>query len=118
MQWVEEARKLKACVNDDDFEDQVKEYISVSLLYIDDLLKQKYTPDPRFTEADIKIAFTILNARYIRDLPTIITSEWDLMDDLLMADEGLFSRVYEKTKGYEIYVPRDMKNNYRLRGGC
>ncbi len=114
MQWVEEARKLKACVNDDDFEDQVQEYISVSLLYIDDLLKQKYTPDPRFTEADIKIAFTILNNRYLMNKPTIISSEWDLIEQLLPADEGVFSRVYERCKGYTVSIGRDPANNYRL----
>ena len=114
MQWVEDARKLKAGVNDDDFEDQVQEYISVSLLYIDDLLKQKYTPDPTFTEADIKIAFTILNNRYLLNKPTIISSEWDLIEQLLPADEGVFSRVYERCKGYTVSIGRDPANNYRL----
>ena len=117
MQWIDEARRLKAYVSDPDFDNLVADYMDCDVLYIDDLFKSRYG-DFQPSDADIRIAFTILNARYIRDLPTIITSEWDLMDDLLMADEGLFSRVYEKTKGYEIYVPRDMKNNYRLRGGC
>lgn len=115
MQWLDEARRLKAGVNDEDFEDQVYDYISVSVLYIDDLLKQKYSPNPVFTEADIKIAFTILNARYIMNKPTIISSEWSLLDHLLPADEGVFSRVYERCKGYTVSVDRSPANNYRLR---
>ena len=115
MQWVQEARKLKAGVNDENFEDQVYEYISTSVLYIDDLLKQKYSPNPVFTEADIKIAFTILNARYIMNKPTIISSEWSLLDHLLPADEGVFSRVYERSKGYTVDIDRNPANNYRLR---
>jgi len=115
MQWVDEARRLKAGVNDDDFEEYVSDYIGVSVLYIDDLLKQKYSPNPVFSEADIKIAFTILNARYIMNKPTIISSEWSLLDHLLPADEGVFSRVYERCNGYTVMVDRNPLNNYRLR---
>ena len=114
MQWLDVSRKLKASVNDEDFEDEVAEYINVSVLYIDDLLKQKYTENPTFTEADIKIAFTILNARYLQNKPTIISSEWDLVNQLLPADEGVFSRVYERCKGNRLTIERKMENNFRL----
>lgn len=114
MQWLDVSRRLKANVNDEDFEDEVAEYINVSVLYIDDLLKQKYTENPTFTEADIKIAFTILNARYLMNKPTIISSEWDLVNQLLPADEGVFSRVYERCKGNRLTIERKMENNYRL----
>lgn len=114
MQWLDVSRKLKASVNDEDFEDEVAEYINVSVLYIDDLLKQKYTESPTFTEADIKIAFTILNARYLQNKPTIISSEWDLVNQLLPADEGVFSRVYERCKGNRLTIERKMENNFRL----
>ena len=114
MQWLDVSRKLKASVNDEDFEDEVAEYINVSVLYIDDLLKQKYTETPTFTEADIKIAFTILNARYLQNKPTIISSEWDLVNQLLPADEGVFSRVYERCKGNRLTIERKIENNFRL----
>ena len=114
MQWLDVSRRLKANVNDEDFEDEVADYINVSVLYIDDLLKQKYTENPTFTEADIKIAFTILNARYLMNKPTIISSEWDLVNQLLPADEGVFSRVYERCKGNRLTIERKMENNYRL----
>lgn len=117
MQWLYEARRLKSYVNEDDFENCVREYIDISVLYIDDFLKQKYTENPTFTEADIKIAFTILNGRYIRNKPTIISSEWNLIDQLMPADEGVFSRVYERSKGYIVNIGRNMKNNYRVTGG-
>ena len=114
MQWLDESRRLKALVNDDDFAEYVEDYTNVEVLYIDDLLKQKYTPNPTFSEADIKVAFTILNARYLRDLPTIISSEWDLTGQLLAADEGVFSRVYERCKGHTLCIERNPANNYRL----
>ena len=113
MQWLDVARRLKAFVNDESFDDEVEKYINVSVLYIDDLLKQKYVQNPVFTEADIKIAFTILNGRYLQNKPTIITSEWDLMDQLMPADEGVFSRVYERSKKHVIMISRRPENNYR-----
>ena len=114
MQWVDVARTLKGSVNDDDFTDLVSDYINVKVLYIDDLLKQRYTMNPAFTEADIKIAFTILNARYIQNKATIISTEWDLVNQLLPADEGVFSRVYERSKGFRVAVERKAENNFRL----
>lgn len=117
MQWLNESKKLKFAVNDENFEDAVDDYVNPTVLYIDDLLKQKYVDEPKFTEADIKIAFTILNARYLMNKPTIISTEWDLINQLLPADEGVFSRVYERSKGFTIRISRDQKNNYRMAGG-
>lgn len=114
MQWVTEARSLKFS---DDFDEAVEEYIRPSVLYIDDLLKQKYIDkNPQFSEADIKVAFAILNNRYYLNKPTIISSEWNLIEHLMNADEGVFSRVYERCKGYTIIVERKFVNDYRLVG--
>ena len=119
MQWGQEARRLKALVNEPDFDEHIERLITCGVLYIDDLLKTKWSravmPTGQFTPADIKVAFSILNGRYIRNLPTVITSEWDLLDDLMAEDEGTISRVYERSKGYTISIARDVNNNYRLR---
>ncbi len=116
MEWLKDAQKLKAYVNDENFDEIVSEYINISVLYIDDLFKQIYSPTPHFTDADIKIAFTILNARYIRNKPTIISCEWDLINQLLPVDEGVFSRVYERCKSYRMMIARKTENNFRLMG--
>lgn len=113
MQWLDEARKLKAYVNEPDFDSMVERYMDCAVLYIDDLFKQTYRGAPILTDADIRMAFTIFNARYLQNKPTIISSEWSL-ETLLDADEGVFSRVYERCKGYTVIVPRDMQYNYRL----
>lgn len=116
MQWLDESRNLKASVNDPDFDDEVYQYTAPTVLYIDDFLKQKYTENPVFTDADIKIAFTILNERYFQNKPTIISSEWDLTGQLFGTDEGTFSRVYERCKhGFLLTIPRSPEYNYRLR---
>ena len=115
MQWTNEARSLKAMITDDEYDDEISKYFDVSVLYIDDLLKQKYAENPVFSEADIRLAFTILNARYLRNKPTIISSEWSLIDQLLPADEGVFSRVYERCGRHMINIRRDRGNNFRMR---
>ena len=114
MQWTTESKRLKFSGNEI-FEDALDEYINPTVLYIDDLLKQKYTENPVFTEADIRIAFSILNARYLMNKPTIISSEWDLIDQLLPADEGVFSRVYERAKEFTVRISRRQEFNYRMR---
>ena len=113
MQWTNEIRKLKF-ESGDSYEEKVYDYIKPSVLYIDDFLKQKYTPNPVFTDADIRAAFSILDGRYSLDKPTIISSEWDLTEHLLGVDEAVFSRVYEKCRDYTVLIERDQSNNYRL----
>lgn len=115
MQWVIESKKLKFA--GESLDDAVMDYVNPTVLYIDDLFKQKYTEHPTFTEADIRIAFTILDKRYAMNKPTIISSEWSLVDHLLEADEAVFSRVYELCKGHMLDIERDPRNNYRLSGG-
>lgn len=115
MKWTDEARRLKAFVNEECFDDLIRDFLNAPVLYIDDLFKSRYCENPTFTDADIKIAFTILNGRYGREhAATIISSEWDLIDQLMPADEGTFSRVYERTRGHRLTIPRDPRNNFRL----
>ncbi len=114
MKWDREARKLKAEINEPDFENLTEKYVECDVLYVDDLLKTRYAEIPVFTDADIRLAFMILNERYVRNKPTVISCEWDLIGQLLPADEGVFSRVYERCKGYTVSIPRDVKYNYRL----
>ena len=113
MQWLSEARRLKAYVNEPDFEGMLDRFVDCEVLYIDDLYKQTYRGAPILTDADVRMAFTVFNERYLQNKPTIISSEWSL-ESLLDADEGVFSRVYERCKGFTVNVPRDMQYNYRL----
>lgn len=118
MQWIPEVRRLKESIGDDDaYEELIDRYAGAKILYIDDLFKQTTKDAPRPTDADVRIAFEIINARYIANLPTIITSEWHLVPELLSVDEGTFSRVYEKTKegGFNFKIARDSSKNMRLR---
>ena len=65
------------------------------MLYIDDFLKG------RITDADINLAFELINARYNRreTAITIISSELDL-GTVTKLDEALGGRIYERARNY------------------
>ena len=103
--WRTNAPTLKALANSADYEDAVRVYKQVKVLYIDDFFKGS------ITDADINLAFDILNARYNRtDLITIISSEMTI-ERIMEKDEALASRIYERTK---VYIRTEGRKNWRL----
>lgn len=114
MQWLTDARTLKAHVKDADFESLVSRFVDAPVLYIDDLFKQQNRGNLTPTDADVRIAFEIINRRYIKNLPTVISSEW-FLSELLGVDAGTFSRVVERAKDYAVKIGRDPSRNWRIR---
>lgn len=106
MSWRDESVKLKGSVMDTDYySERVRKLKTVSVLYIDDFLKAGES------DADIRLAFEILNARYNdRKLRTIISSEKDI-EYLFDKDEALAGRIYERAKKYTVKSP---KKNWRM----
>ena len=103
--WRTQAPTLKALANSVDYESAVRPWKEVKVLYIDDFLKGT------ITDADINLAFDLLNARYNRtDLITIISSE-QTIEDILSRDEALGSRIYERLG---VYIKTVGKKNWRL----
>lgn len=115
--WPQVSKKLKAIVNDaEEYDKEITKLETIAVLYIDDLFKP--VPDEKGgkrmpTGADVKLAFEIINYRYINRLPTIISSEWGL-EELTDIDEATGSRVAERSRGFNMMVGRDRKRNYRL----
>ena len=106
--WRTEAPALKSWANKPEYIDKVEPYKTVPVLYIDDFWKGKVT------DADINLAFDILNARYNNtQLQTIISSELTI-EQITEIDEAIGSRIYERSKGNYVRVSGDGKN-YRLR---
>lgn len=113
MMWRDEIVKLKAMRNSEDFENLIAEYKRIKVLYIDDMFKTEQGKQP--TQSDIDIAFEIINYRYMhKDLITIFSCE-KKVGELLDIDEAVGSRIYERTKEYNIPIGRDKSRNYRLR---
>lgn len=129
MLWPEDSRAMKASVNDlEEFDCLIRPLKTVDVLYIDDLFKTqrerkqtsyrgetyRLTPQELISTADVRVAFELLDARYRMDRPTIISCEW-LMDELMQIDDGLFSRVYDRSKLYTVQIARKDGRNMRLK---
>lgn len=107
MPWRDESTALKTGITDREwYESRIKPLKEAPVLYIDDFLKGG------ITEADIRLAFEILNARYNKaTLRTVISSEITL-DKILKADEATGSRIYERCRGFNVIAPDE---NWRLK---
>lgn len=107
MMWKDEARTLKAKVNDPEYTSLIKPLKEAKCLYIDDFLQDGATT------GSMNLAFEILNARYNSGLMTIISSEMTIQD-ILEAREAVGGRIYEMAKNYTIQIQNG--KNYRLKG--
>lgn len=108
--WREDSPTLKAIINDKEYVSKINEYKKADVLYIDDLFKQESISD-----ADIKLAFELIDYRNRNNKMTLISTE-KYLTDLVSIDEALGGRIVEMTRGYQFVIPRDPKKNYRLRG--
>ncbi len=105
MLWRDAVRELKALVNDaESYREKMDTFKRAEVLYIDDFLKGTVT------DADINVAFELLNFRYIQNKKTIISGERSIAE-VLKLDEAVGSRIYERSKGYLIQSAAD---NWRL----
>lgn len=112
--WRDDAPRLKAKVNDEDYGAEIGRVKEAEVLYIDDLFKTGKGGEP--TEADVNLAFEILNFRYNGRMPTIISTELTL-PQIKHIDDALAGRIAERAGSlYAISIPKDAKKNHRWRG--
>lgn len=106
MRWRDEVRQLKAVVNTEEASPMLDRLKRVSVLYIDDFFKGGVS------EADIRIAFEILNSRYNDSrLRTVISSEMSI-EEVLDIDEAIGGRIKERSKGFMV---KSVDENWRLK---
>lgn len=98
MKWREEARELKSLVNDNyKYSKRLKKLQKVDILYIDDFLQGGVT------EADINLAFSIINERYLYSRKTLFSSELNLAQ-LAEKSSAIAGRIKEKSDRYVMNV--------------
>ena len=109
MPYRDVITKIKQNMIDQEYYSKIiSKYQSCEVLLIDDLFKG------RINESDINIMFEIINYRYLKFLPIIVSSEFSI-DRLLSFDEGVGSRIYEMSKDYVVEIENNISNNYRLK---
>lgn len=99
--WREDGPRLKAMVNNDPagYAAEMEELCNVPVLYIDDFLKGKVT------DADLNLAFALINARYNRRRSrTLISSERSL-EEIWTLDEATGSRITQRAEGFILIAP-------------
>jgi len=112
MPWRELAPRLKASITDGSrYAELLEPYKETEVLYIDDLFKGGAT------EADAKLAFELLDYRYVRKTATIISTEWFIDEISNKIDDAIGSRIFERSRGYKIQIKdADGSKNYRFVG--
>lgn len=110
MIWNTAVKELKQNATDSvPYNRLFNRYALADVLYVDDLFKGK------ITDADIAIAFDIINRRYNRmDAITIISTEL-YMQDLLKMDAALAGRIKERCGRYVVEIKPDANKNYRFK---
>lgn len=111
MNWIEDGGKLKRIVNDqDNYTKEIDKFKNADILYIDDFFKCLHGDN--ITAADLRLAFEILNSRYTRNKPTIISSEL-LLTRINEIDNAVGGRIAEKCGRFVLNIRQDDKKNYR-----
>lgn len=105
MMWRDEVPKLKAMINEIEYEKQMDFLKTVEVLYIDDFFKGS------ISQADVNLAFELLNHRAVKKLTTIISTELTL-NAISKIDGAIAGRLVEHSK----VISMQNGENYRLRG--
>ena len=117
MVWRDELRRLKGVANTPEYDAQINAWKTVDVLYIDDFLKAGRDTSGRMvpTQADVNIAFELLNYRSNNQLITIISSEMALAE-IADVDEATAGRIAQNAKDHCLNIGRGKARNYRLKG--
>lgn len=118
MIWRDAVRKLKAVANQPEYAQMLDELKQVRVLYIDDFFKAARDAYGRMnpTDADVGIAFELLNHRSNdKSLLTILSSELTL-EEIADIDEAIGGRIAQNSEGHCFRIDADRKRNYRLKG--
>lgn len=112
--WRDDSPKLKSLINDREYTVAIDGYKKVDVLYIDDLFMQKDGSCEKVTDADVKLAFELIDYRTRNNLVTVISTNF-LINKIIDINEPLGSRIFDASRGFCIDIPYDKKKNYRLK---
>ena len=82
-------------------------YANARVLFVDDLFKGR-------TEADTKYVYDVVNERYLKNRPMIVTSELS-SGQMCGIDEAVGSRIVEMCREHAFHFQLGIKGNYRMR---
>jgi DNA replication protein DnaC len=83
------------------------------VLLVDDLFKGA-TKDGKINESEMRIMFELINHRYLKQLPILVSSEYSL-NKMIDYDDATGSRIAEMCKG-RIVELKGRELNHRMEG--
>lgn len=112
--WPQMAQRLKAAAMDGPvYASEIQPLQEAGLLLIDDFFKPTRSDGSlSVSGADVRLAFDIIDSRYLSEKPTIISSEW-FLTELIDIDEAVGGRIFDKCHKYTVNVRRDKARNHR-----
>ena len=113
LRWAKEIKNLKAIANSDEYAHELRAIFRHDCIYIDDLFKRGKNAAP--TDADVKIAFELINTAQEMGKVVIISGE-DLFEHLIAIDEAIAGRIKQCAKEFVVSINKDVKRNYRFKG--
>ena len=113
ISWVHFKNTLKNDLNDAG--SKTNYIMTRPILYIDDFLKVG-VDEKAPTSFELEQAVNIIWYRYDNNLPTIISTEFDLEVDINNFSRAIAGRIIEMAKGYTNVIGNDSNRNYRLHG--
>ena len=104
--WREQAPVLKALVGDspDEYAARMERLAAVPVLFIDDLFKGSVS------DADLNLAFALINARYNRTNSRTVFSSERPLSEIRRLDEATGSRIFQRAADYILNAPPGAKN--------
>ena len=112
MLWAEDSKRLKQLASDTGYQKEIDKYKNAEVLYIDDFLKTRQGGST--SDADMNLAFEIINNRMLDNGKITIISSEKTLDELMDYDEATMSRIFQKTGNYKLNIAKDKGKNYRL----
>lgn len=112
IQYFKWDDSIKDLVEDDPYGEKAKDLKECDVLYLDDFFRLMVGSVPRITE--VRKAKEILDYRYMKKIPTIISSELTL-DQIIELDQAVGSRIVEMSRNSKVvYVQTNTKRNVRM----
>jgi DNA replication protein DnaC len=114
MPYREVVTRIKQLITDEEeYQREMNKYKTAPVLLIDDLFKFA-TKDGRINESEMRIMFEIINYRYLKRLPILVSSEC-LIDEMINFDDATGSRIAEMCKGRTVHlIGKEL--NHRMEG--
>ena len=110
ISWVKFKNTLLDEMNYGTANDRILDIINVPVLYIDDFLK---TGGDEPTRYEKDTAHRIIEHRNLKNLVTIISTEWS-MNELLGFNDAMAGRIASNVNGYYYDFGKDKTRNYRI----